>query len=212
MKYFDFHLHSVGADSVFNVIIGKDEIPGSGYFTAGIHPWFIDHIADQLSELKEIITHKNCIAIGECGLDRLKGPDISIQKDIFKSHIELADDHKKPLIIHCVKAHNELLEIKKQSGSTVKWIVHGFNQNETIARRLLENDFLFSLGKPLLHPDSNGSKVIKQVPLSRLFLETDSAEVTIEEVYKAAAERLALPMLDLSDNLQRNFQRIFLHE
>lgn len=205
----DFHTHDLKPDSVFNLIIGKDPVPERGYFTAGIHPWFFEDVEPQLSELNLISRHKNCIAIGECGLDRLKGAEIKVQIEVFHYHIQLAEALNKPLIIHCVKAHNDLLEIKKKSGTTVPWIVHGFNQNLIIARRLIDQGFYFSLGKPLLHSDSNCSKIINQIPLKRLFLETDSADVSIEEVYKAASERLQLPLQQLVANLQDNFRTLF---
>ena len=158
---------------------------------------------------RSVSKHKKCIGIGECGLDRLKGADINVQMQIFNFHIQLAETLQKPLIIHCVKAHNELLEIKKKSGSNVPWIVHGFNQNKTIASRLIENGFYFSLGKPLMHPESNCSMIITDIPLKRLFLETDSAHISIEEVYNAAALRLKLPLQQLVDNLQENFRTLF---
>ncbi|MBC7389046.1 MAG: TatD family hydrolase [Opitutaceae bacterium] len=205
----DFHTHDLKPNSVFNLIIGKDQVPESGYFTAGIHPWFFENIEQQFAELKQISQHKKCIAIGECGLDKLKGADIKIQIEVFKNHLQLAETMSKPLIIHCVKAHNDLLEIKKKSGSTMPWVVHGFNQNPTIALRLIDHGFYFSLGKSLLHTESNSCKVLNQIPPERLFLETDSADVTIEEVYKAASERLQLPLQQLVANLQDNFRILF---
>ncbi len=205
----DFHTHDLKPGSVFNLIIGRDQIPEEGYFTAGIHPWFVQDIDRHYAELDLVSKHKNCIAIGECGLDRLKGPSIEIQIDIFKYQIFLAETLQKPLIIHCVKAHNDLLEIKKKLTSTVSWLVHGFNQNETIALRLMDSSFYFSLGKPLLHAESNASKIINRIPPGRLFLETDSADVTIEQVYEAASSRLKLPLKQLVDNLQHNFRMLF---
>ena len=62
--------------------------------------------------LEEAISNEKVIMIGECGLDKVWGPTLDIQEASFRRHIELSEKHQKPLIIHCVKAYNEIIAIK----------------------------------------------------------------------------------------------------
>jgi Tat protein secretion system quality control protein TatD with DNase activity len=86
------------------------------------------------------------VAIGECGLDRNIDLPLDIQTSIFKRHIELAETLQKPLVIHCVRAFSELIALKKNTKSTVPWIIHGFHKKEEVFQQLLKHDFYFSFG------------------------------------------------------------------
>ena len=90
-------------------------------FSCGIHPWYSEDSEPQLKYLYEIATDPRIIAIGETGLDKLKGPSLNVQIPVFKSHIELAEKLKKPLIIHAVKVWEQLYHIRKKQNNTT-WI------------------------------------------------------------------------------------------
>jgi TatD DNase family protein len=79
--------------------------------------------------IEEKLKDENCFALGECGLDKITASDFELQKVVFKKQIQLSEKHQKPLIIHCVKAHQELIEIKKELKPKQVWIFHGFNTN-----------------------------------------------------------------------------------
>ena len=209
MNYINAHTHfSNTSHAIFNVIVGKDHAP-STFYSAGIHPWYIYETDGQFQVLSELAKDPKCLAIGECGLDKLCSTPFEVQEEIFKSQIELAEKLQKPLIIHCVKAFDELLKIKKAFKTDIPWVIHGFNQKEEIARQLLAQGFYFSLGKALLNPSSNASEWLHQLPIERLLLETDDVEIRIEQIYKVAASTLNLPESELVSNLQLNYKRVF---
>ena len=209
MNYINTHTHSSNTPrDIYNVIVGKDVVP-KAFFSAGIHPWFITEVEAQFQVLSELAKKPKCLAIGECGLDKLCVIPFELQMDVFKRQIELAEELQKPLIIHCVKAYNELLKIKKASKTAIPWIIHGFNQKEEIAEQLLAQGFYFSLGKALLNPASNASKWVQKVPIERLLLETDDAEIAIEQIYKVAASTINLSESELVSNLQLNCKIVF---
>ena len=102
MNFFDFHHHDADRKSGIYNLKFNEEIPEI-FFSAGIHPDAVaDDFEEKLNWLRDISAHKNCVAIGECGLDGLIDVDEKLQEKAFQAQIEIANSVKKPLIIHCV--------------------------------------------------------------------------------------------------------------
>ncbi len=164
--FINTHTHSQLYDAkieLVNLGLGQSEKPN--HYSYGLHPWFIEKetYEDQLQQLKLISHEKRCLAIGECGLDKLSTVDFNLQQEVFIEQIKIANQLKKPLIIHCVKAFNELLNCLNLNDNAVPVIVPGFNINENIARVLANEGIYFSFGKALLGYESNAAKAIKNV-------------------------------------------------
>lgn len=85
------------------------------YYSAGIHPWELaERNADQqLAFLQKQLKHKQFVAVGEAGLDKLAAAPMELQLTMFKKQVQLSEKHGLPLIIHCVRATDELLAVKK---------------------------------------------------------------------------------------------------
>lgn len=180
-------------------------------FSCGIHPWYISAESAnlQLLNLKHYSIDKRCLAIGECGLDKLSKVDFGLQTDVFMEQIAVANEVKKPLIIHCVKAFNELINCLNDANNEVPVIIHGFNNNENIARVMVDQGYYFSFGKALLGYESNAAKAIVNVGRKNFFLETDDADLSIKYVYKKASELLGVNEDIIMAQLQSNFERVF---
>lgn len=184
MSFFNFHHHQVSGSGIYN--LNLMEQPTEALFSAGIHPKEVSNLThENLVWLEKATAQKNCVAIGECGLDGLVAAPIELQKQIFSQQISLAEDLDKPLIIHCVKRYQEVIEFKKKSRAS--FTIHGFNKNEVLGQQLLQKDFYLSFGKSLLQ-NVNLQGFFKTIPESKFFLETDSAELSIELMYQKAAE------------------------
>jgi TatD DNase family protein len=179
--------------------------------SVGLHPWFLtkDNFENDFKKLSQYIENQEIIALGECGLDRLKGEDLAFQTPAFEAQIRLAESVQKPVIIHCVKAYNEVISLKKKLKPTIPLIIHGFNQNETILKELVKNGFYISLGAAVLKEDSNAAKYISQIPLNQLFFETDDKEVSIIAIYEKSAELLGMDLEVLKSLVFQNFQACF---
>lgn len=177
------------------------------WLSAGIHPWYINEKLYnlQLKKLEGIAQNPVIKFIGECGLDRLKGAPLPLQEEIFIKQIRMAEDVKKPVIIHCVRCYNELISIKKIVRPRVPFIVHGFNTKIEIARQLLDKGFYLSLGGALLKEESNTLKVLNEIPLERLFLETDDKDISIIDIYQKAAEIKSLSIEELEKIVFDNY-------
>ncbi|HQQ93610.1 MAG TPA: TatD family hydrolase [Bacteroidia bacterium] len=180
-------------------------------YSYGIHPWKIDPSDRdyQIQRLRQVASEKRCLAIGECGLDKLCQVDMQIQADVFIEHIHLANAIQKPLIVHCVKAFNELINCLNLNDNKVPVIIHGFNNNENIARMLQNEGCSFSFGKALLAYDSNASRVIRSLGRKQIFLETDDSDISIKYIYRKAAELLGIGEDILQEQIRLNFETIF---
>lgn len=195
------------------VSLNKPDSKKPNLYSFGIHPWKIDKNANViLQEMDTISRNRRCIAIGECGLDKLIDTDFELQQKIFCEQIQIANEVQKPLIVHCVKAFNELNACLKKMDNKVPVIIHGFNNNKNIADEFLKQGYLLSFGEALLNPGSNAAEVIKHVGRKNFFLETDDADVSIRNIYKQTSEILGIDETILQEQLKSNYQRIFKEE
>ena len=217
--YIDMHCHRTTAKDMLEIVsidtldFSPAAMPG-GFYTLGMHPW---HIGRQdkgaaLATIAAAAEDPNLLGIGECGLDKCIGTPLTLQLAVFDSQIVLAERLGKPLIIHCVRAFNELLAIKKGRKTQLPWIVHGFQGNPVLAGQLLKQGFYLSLGKALLDKGDNARRVLAAMPLERLFLETDTADAPIGAIYAAAAKILGLEVKAMQTLILGNFQRVFIHD
>jgi TatD DNase family protein len=176
------------------------------YFSIGIHPWDSD-IQFSMAEFEKLIQHKNCLAIGECGLDKVIEIDLEIQKRVFISQLEFAVKYQKTVIIHCVKAYDELIEICKQYHSKIPLIIHGFNKSLQLAKQLIDKGFYISLSHSIFKKEGID---FNSLDLEKIFLETDNSEfVLIEEVYQKAADCFQIKEVDLKEKIYSNFTTLF---
>ncbi len=162
-------------------------IPTNTPISIGLHPWYgkLDKLEFQMEYLSSLAQQSNVKLIGECGLDKLKGESLANQIIILKSQIELAEKLNKPLILHCVKAFDELIALKKEMKIKVPMIIHGFTKNEELGIQLINQGFWLSFGEAVLKKKSSLLNLIQKT--DHFFLETDDSEASIEEIYQAVA-------------------------
>ncbi|QCK14663.1 TatD family hydrolase [Mangrovivirga cuniculi] len=198
-KPFNIHSHDFPSEDFKDQVIYQvmaheyETLPDLPNLSIGIHPWHFEdqNIEDQWAKIEEWSGAENVVAIGESGLDYAINQDRKFQEEIFIRHIELSDQTKKPLIIHCVKAHNELVRVRKKTRAKQQWIVHGVNQKLKSLTSLLERDIILSFGKALLEDKSNARKVIRELGIGSFLFETDDQEnKLINTIYQEAANIL----------------------
>ncbi|MEN9997931.1 MAG: hypothetical protein RI922_921 [Bacteroidota bacterium] len=177
------------------------------YFSFGIHPWEIERWQEKIYEMSPILSVDNCLAVGEIGLDKLKGPNLDRQMAIFKQQVQLAEQHKLPVILHCVKAWNELRNVKRELKPKQPWIFHGFSK-AALTKEVLNEEIYISIGQAILTSLSLQNALLN-IPLDRLFLETDDASCTIEEIYQKVSELKNIPLSELEKQLEENFKLVF---
>jgi TatD DNase family protein len=215
--YIDIHIH--GGTPVSGIFIleslmaHEDKLPAevSGVsYTYGIHPWFLneDNHKQLIISVENSINHPDVIAIGEAGFDRLRGPSIELQRITFEEQVAISEASGKPVIIHCVRAWDELLSVKKKLKPKMPWLVHGFRGNMELAAQLLSKGMYLSFWFDfVLRPESRN--LLRRLPADRIFLETDGADVDIRAVYTKVASDLKISVDKLKSIVLSNFDNFF---
>ena len=175
------------------------------YASGGIHPWnlTLEHSEHQWKALCQSAKDKRTIAIGECGLDKLKGPSMELQTAVFKQEAKLAENSSLPMIIHCVKAFNELIQLKKEISPRQPWIIHGFRGKFSLALDCIRHGFYLSIGSRFQ------TDTLKAIPLDRLFIETDESEESIGSIYQRIAETKGISLEELTEGINKNVRKVF---
>jgi len=218
-SYINFHAHNQEAVKGGVVIQSKflqdDLITQQSdkiFFTSGLHPWYADKL--DVSEiniiLEKLIKSKSIIAIGETGIDKLKGPEMGIQTKVFKVHIEIAEKYGLPLVVHSVKAHNEVLKVKIESQSKIPWVIHNFNGSKQMAFDLINHGFYLSLSYHINNIHNRLSGYLNDLPIDRLFLETDDFDIDIRDLYKTFSVKCNISVDKLKKQLIKNLNT-FVH-
>lgn len=211
--YFNLHTHKSNNDAEVFELVNQypDEFDASVvHYSIGIHPWRIvsERLEADFQILESKLTQEHCLAVGECGLDKRIETPLDVQIGVFEKQLDLAENYRKPVVLHCVAAFQEVLEIKKKRDISVPMIIHGFSKNEQTAKQLLENGFYLSFGKYLLKNPELES-VFKSIPNDRFFLETDTIEQSIGEVYNVAAKYKNMTLEQLQQIVNDNFNSVF---
>lgn len=213
MKFYNLHTHNfTNNPDVFELVNQypwefDDSIPN---YSVGIHPWYIDEnrLATDLQVIEEKLKLSECLALGECGLDKRIEVPMALQIEVFEKQIALAEKYQKPLVLHLVAAFDELIEIKKRLKISVPIVIHGFSKSEQLAKQLIDNGFYLSFGKYLLR-NKEMEAVFKSIPNDKFFLETDTIEETLEEVYQKAAFCKTISVEELQKMVEKNWKAIF---
>jgi len=219
-RYFNIHTHLPGSthQEVSVYILSQDDLiserVNSPYSCAGIHPWWPEDIDNnQIEKLKisilNLLEAGKIWGVGETGIDRLYPEYLDLQKELFQWHLELANKYQKPLIVHNVRAGSDFLEIIKAEKPQTPWLFHDFRGNMELVDSLLKlhEDCYFSFGISLDNSQTVRD-VIKEIPIDRIFLETDvQKHLDIHDVYIRACKELKLDLPALKEQIYNNFLR-----
>ena len=216
MTYFDAHSHRRSADPSVTTLLcvrinaATEVFETDGICTVGLHPWDVTADWRDVVEIVEDLTQEELVVgIGEVGLDRAANAPWPHQVDAFEYIADLGERVSKPLVIHCVKAHDELLRVHKFVNPVQPWVLHGFVKGADLARQCLDAGMYLSFGPAVLKESSSLSETLKLCPSDRLLLETDNEAVTINDVYAAVAHVRGVTIEELCAIQQQNFETVF---
>lgn len=209
--YFNMHTHHpTGGASVLEVENLYPDQMASGKTpccSAGLHPWFLKE--GELESARRWLDEQSGLpttcAIGEAGLDKVCDTPWDLQEEAFRYCIKVSEMVQKPLVLHCVRAYNETIALKKELHAQQPWIFHGYNKSPEMARLLLDAGCFLSFGKALFNTHNHSSEVLKMMPEDRFFLETDdTGDLDIATVYERAAEIRHVSVSEIREILERN--------
>lgn len=218
IPYIDIHTHhhpqGEGVISVKNLFPedARETENEEHFYSIGIHPWYITEHSDlSFTTVVTAASLSHVLAIGESGADRYRDQDLTHQLLLFRKHAELSETISKPLIIHCVKAFPEILEIRKEMKSRMPWIFHGYNANTEIAARIISAGCYLSFGWLLFQSNSQAVKTFSNIDLDHVFLETDDSGYGIVEVYQQAGTLRGIDFREIKAIIFANFKKCFPH-
>ncbi|MFV8363024.1 TatD family hydrolase [Flavobacterium sp. ZT3P35] len=216
MKFYNLHTHTATQQENSVELVNQypqDFDASIPVYSIGIHPWFIveERLASDLDIVETKLQEPNCLAVGECGLDKRIAIPIELQQLVFEKQLVLAQKYNKPVVLHCVASFDELIATKKKLNITIPMIVHGFSKSEQLAKQLISNGFYISFGKYLLlNPELES--VFKSIPDDKIFLETDTISENIAAVYELAATYKGISILEMQELIKHNFHKVFFKE
>lgn len=204
----DCHCHkwAHGAEGILNSYPSEYNADAECLQSVGIHPWHTTtDVSESLSQLHLLLEarHRNIVAVGECGIDKLRGGTAQQQHQCLVSQIEMSETFKLPLILHIVRAWQEIIELKRTIKPSMPWVIHGFRGKATVAKMLIDSGFYLSIGHAF-NPDS-----LAEIPLSRVLLETDESTEDIRQIAQRAAEAWHIDANTLIEHAHKNLLNVF---
>lgn len=194
------------------------------YATYGLHPMFIaQHAAMHIRELDEWLDGEKVIAVGECGIDFYHSRiDEKWQKQLFKEQLQLAVNHRLPVIVHVRKAMDEVIGILRKSTS-VGGVIHSFSGSLQQAQQLIDLGFKLGIAATVgFERAKKLRQVVTKVSDSSLLLESDAPDQPgaahrgernepgyIIEHLKTIAQLRQISEVALTQILERNSHEVF---
>lgn len=199
---FDLHTHHLKKDAIVNLapcdVLDVDFAKTDFFYSVGVHPMFLENAEEQLKIVSDIASDERIKFIGEIGLDK-RNENLDLQRQIFEQQLQIATDAKKPVIIHCVRAVNEVLDIARHFDG-LPLVFHGFRGKPQLAEQILNAGAYISLGeKSLLVPET-----VRVIPDNRLFVETDESEMPIELIVEKVANLRKTDVKSLENVIKKN--------
>ena len=174
-------------------LMAKDYPPEdieNGFYSVGFHPYNVGKVdeEDTINKVRLSTENPNVFAIGEIGLDKSIEAPLDQQMRIFESQVEIAEYTDLPVILHVVRAFNEVVEFMMVHQPVIPMIIHGYNGSAQMAETLIKAGFLLSFGEAIARDHSKIVESLVMVPVEKLFLETVEGDLDIREIYHFAAE------------------------
>lgn len=218
LPFIDFHTHKPSRSGVVSVLNANPEDhslfsdASHQMVSVGLHPWKIAANLDLealYSQLTYLAGYRNVVVLGEAGIDKSLQLSIELQTAVLEVHIRVSEQLQKPLILHCVRAYQELLSLRKKTRAVQPWIFHGFNGPAQLAMQCMKEDCLLSFGKAILHNNSRATHTLLQLNVGNFFMETDDTTLDIESIYEHTAFLKNIEMEALKEHTFALFKKTF---
>lgn len=156
-----------------------DRHPNNCYPMIGLHPCSVkkDNLEKEISHVEQMLSQNKFIAVGEIGLDLYWDKStLDLQKIAFESQIEIAKKYQLPIVIHVRDSFDEAIEIvERLNDYNLSGVFHCFTGNLEEAQRIINlKNFYLGIGGVVTFKNGGINKIINQVSLDRIILETDS--------------------------------------
>lgn len=158
-----------------------DRHPGVLYPCLGLHPTSIDAGWEEEMEKMQEFSSRNIVAIGEIGIDCYWSKEfLEQQKEAFRRQLKTAHDRNLPVIIHSRDATGVIIDILKECRNMeLRGVFHAFSGSIETYREISKlGDWYIGIGGVLTFKKASIAETVKDIPLERIILETDSPYLT----------------------------------
>ena len=206
-----FIITSTGKDN-WDRVVSYCKSEKNCHFALGIHPWLVDeHQMLDLYSLEVLIEEEKPIAVGDCGLDYIKGKESNKQRYFFDEQVALATRFDLPLIIHSVQATEDVTDLLK-SYSKSRGVIHAYSGSLQEAKLLMKMNFLFGFSHNLSNPHAYKlHEIVKFLPIESMLIETDDHKNPDELIQ--VAERISrikkLTVEQVIEQCDQNASKLF---
>lgn len=181
----DLVVPSIGPDAWDPLLAYARERPGV-HVALGIHPQLLadlDPADDErhLADLEATLARGGAVAIGECGLDGPTAARAPMDRQIavLRAHLALARGFSLPVLLHCLRAHEPLLELLAKEPLPAGGVLHSYSGSAEQVRDYLPFDLHFAFAGPVTYERAKKPVLAaRAVPAERLLLETDAPDQT----------------------------------
>ncbi|WP_024871383.1 TatD family hydrolase [Tolumonas lignilytica] len=167
------------------------------YYALGLHPWFLAQETESvLAELEAHIQQRpaGLVAIGECGLDGAVDVPMTLQITYLEKQLALASQYQLPVILHCRKAYNELLQTVKRFDLPRGGVWHAFSGSRQQAEQFIALGFMLGIGGVITYERAEKTrKALTKLPVESFLLETDGPTMPLSGRQGARNEPAYLP-------------------
>jgi TatD DNase family protein len=193
--------------------------------SVGVHPLSVGEQPLDITLLRQLAAAEKVVAIGETGLDYFyKSEYLAQQKQSFIDHLSLAKELAKPVIVHTRDAKDDTIDLIKNHGCLQSaGVLHCFTEDLAMAKSALDLNYYISISGIVTFKNADALRaVVKNLPLDRLLIETDSPYLTpvphrgkpnepqyVSLVAKFIAELLSMDVAELADITTNNFYKLF---
>lgn len=203
---FNFHTYYIDEEPCLLNVDTADlqpSYPEHVRLSIGLHPWKVgEDWQEVVASIRKEASRRDVWAIGECGLDKVHGAPLAMQMDAFRAHIAIAEEVQKPMVIHCVRAFDELLMLRRELEASCKqegrvpqpWVIHGFRGKPEQAKQLMTKGMLLSFG----HQYNLDTLRVVFTSSRPFFLETDDLRLSVRQIYEQIAHHLDVDVAHLS--------------
>ncbi len=202
----DIHTHNQkAADAVISIDVAvvAEPLPEAGYFSVGVHPWSVAECGEeQVALLERLAALPQVVAIGETGLDGLRGGPLEAQERWLMRHVEISERLGKPLVLHMVRTSQQIIALYRRLKPRMPWVIHGFRGNANVAHTLIKEGLYLSVGERF------NADALCEIPPERLLVETDESELTIGQVVARVASSMGLPPAVIAETAGTNASRL----
>lgn len=202
MQILDIHTHKPYPQPDALISLDLDsarDLHANQFYSIGFHPWLVasNAVLDE-ARMNLVSSNPNVLAVGESGIDILRGGLLFKQINTFRSVVKISEELKRPLIVHDVKGHDIIVGLKKDLHPAMPWALHGFRGKPSVADMMLRQGMYLSFGEQF-NPDT-----VKMVPAEFILAETDNSEKSIQVIISLLSQ---VRGEDLTDTIIANTQR-----